>query len=68
MQNVLGTMSRVRTQQGPTSDAVRLELQADCYAGMWTRAATGTEDASGQVLISELTDEDITLALEAASA
>jgi predicted metalloprotease len=68
VQNVLGTMSRVRTQQGPTSDAVRLELQADCYAGMWTRAATGTEDASGQALISELTDEDVRLALEAASA
>ncbi|MCK5929219.1 MAG: neutral zinc metallopeptidase [Nocardioides sp.] len=68
VQNVLGYMSRVRTQQGPTSDAVRLELQADCLAGMWTRAATTTEDASGQVLISELTDEDITLALEAASA
>jgi predicted metalloprotease len=68
VQNVLGTMSRVRTQQGPTSDAVRLELQADCYAGMWTRSATGTEDASGQALISELTDEDIRLALEAASA
>ena len=68
VQNVLGYMSRVRTQPGPTSDAVRLELQADCLAGMWTRSATRTEDASGQVLISELTDEDIRLALEAASA
>src|SRR4029079_1730882 len=35
IQNLLGTMSRVKTQQGPTSDSVRLELQADCYAGMW---------------------------------
>lgn len=68
VQDVLGTMSRVRTQQGPTSDAVRLELQADCYAGMWTRAATTTEDAAGEVLVSELTDEDLRLALEAASA
>ena len=33
IQNLLGTMSRVKTQQGPKSDAVRLELQADCYAG-----------------------------------
>ena len=68
VQDVLGTMSRVRTQQGPTSDAVRLELQADCYSGMWARAATTTEDASGQVLVSELTDEDVALALEAAAA
>lgn len=68
IQNVLGTMGRVRTQQGPQSDAVRLELQADCYAGMWARAATATDDASGVVIFSELTDEDIRLALEAAAA
>ena len=68
IQNVLGTMGRVRTQQGPKSDAVRLELQADCYAGMWTRSATQTEDASGQVLLAELTDEDIDLAQGAAAA
>ena len=37
IQNLLGTMGQVRTQQGPESDAVRLELQADCYAGMWAR-------------------------------
>ena len=68
VQDLLGTMSRVRTQQGPQSDSVRLELQADCYAGMWTRAATSTDDASGVVIFSELTDEDIRLALEAAAA
>ena len=67
VQNVLGTMGRVRTQQGASSDAVRLELQADCYAGMWTRGATATEDSSGTALFSELTDEDIRLALEAAA-
>ena len=40
IQNLLGTMGQVRTQKGPESDAVRLELQADCYAGMWTRDAS----------------------------
>src|SRR6185503_10930336 len=44
-QNLLGTMSKVKTQQGPNSDSVRLELQADCYAGMWARSATQTEDS-----------------------
>ncbi len=68
LQNVLGTMGRVRTQQGAQSDAVRLELQADCYAGMWTRAATTTQDADGLTLISDLTQEDIDLALAAATA
>ena len=68
IQNLLGAMGRVRTQQGPRSDAVRLELQADCYAGLWTRAATSTEDASGQALLLELSDQDIADAIAAAAA
>jgi predicted metalloprotease len=68
VQNLLGTMGRVRTQQGPTSDAVRLELQADCYAGMWSRHATEVEDADGEVFIENLTREDIEEALDAARA
>jgi predicted metalloprotease len=68
VQDLLGTMGRVRTQQGANSDAVRLELQADCYAGMWTKYATQVEDASGQVLITELTRQDIEEALDAARA
>ncbi|HQR25666.1 MAG TPA: neutral zinc metallopeptidase [Nocardioides sp.] len=68
IQNLLGTMGRVRTQQGPRSDAVRLELQADCYAGLWTRSATTTQDADGNVLISELTEQDIRQAIAAAAA
>ena len=66
IQNLMGTMGRVRTQQGPESDAVRLELQADCYAGMWTANATGTDDASGEPLILELSQEDIDQAIAAA--
>jgi predicted metalloprotease len=65
--NVLGFMSKVRRQDaGPQSDATRLELQADCFAGMWAHHATTTRDANGEVLIAELTEEDIRLALEAA--
>jgi predicted metalloprotease len=68
IQNLLGTMGRVKTQQGPHSDSVRLELQADCYAGMWTRSATTTEDESGVVLISDLTQQDVEEAVDAATA
>jgi uncharacterized protein len=68
IENLRGTMGRVRTQQGPRSDAVRLELQADCFAGMWANSATRTQDEQGEVLISELTEDDIRLALEAAAA
>jgi uncharacterized protein len=68
IQNITGFMNRVRTQRGPQSDAVRLELQADCYAGLWTKVATETEDAAGEVLIQELSGEDIDNAIEAAKA
>jgi len=66
--NLLGYFGQVRTQQGPQSDAVRLELQADCYAGMWASHATETEDAAGEVLIQDLTEEDVDLAIAAAEA
>ena len=68
IQNVMGTMGRVRTQQGPESDAVRLELQADCYAGMWTGSATTAEDEAGEAFISELSQDDINQAIAAAKA
>ena len=66
IQNLTGAMGKVRTQQGPESDSVRLELQADCYAGMWARAATNTEDAAGDPLIVEISEQDMTEALAAA--
>jgi predicted metalloprotease len=60
IQNLLGTMGRVRTQQGPDSDAVRLELQADCYAGMWTAAA------ENDGFVEDITDQDIAEGIDAA--
>ncbi len=61
IQNMLGTMGRVRTQQGPESDAVRLELQADCYAGMWTRDAS-----DGDGILEALDQGDIDEAIDSA--
>ncbi|GAB3039053.1 membrane protein [Nocardioides flavus (ex Wang et al. 2016)] len=61
IQNLMGTMGQVRTQQGPESDAVRLELQADCYAGMWTRHAEDSE-------LITLDEGDIAEALDSAKA
>ncbi|QYJ04993.1 neutral zinc metallopeptidase [Nocardioides panacisoli] len=67
--NLLGYLGRVRSQDtGPQSQTTRLELQADCYAGMWAHHATTTEDASGQPLVLDLTRRDVDLALEAAAA
>jgi uncharacterized protein len=68
IENLLGYLGRARTQQGPESDAVRIELMADCLGGMWTKYATTAEDADGNVLILELDQSDITEAIDAAQA
>ena len=68
IQNLTGFMGKVRTQQGPESDAVRLELQADCLGGLWAHNATRVPDADGNVLIQDLDDQDIAEAINAAQA
>jgi predicted metalloprotease len=68
VQNLLGTSNRVNPREtGPTSGTVRLELQADCYAGVWSHHATTVPTANGQPLIVELTQQDINDALDAAA-
>ena len=67
VQNLLGTNNRVQPgDTGPTSGSVRLELQADCYAGTWANHAETVPDESGQPLIADITDDDINRALDAA--
>ncbi len=69
IQNITGTMQNLDLQTtGPTSDGVRLELQADCYAGAWVGAASTTVDETGTPFLKAPTDAEITDALSAASA
>ena len=69
IQNLAGTFASADTSQtGPTSDAVRVEVQADCYAGAWLASATETTDADGTRLLEPITDAQIADALNAASA
>ncbi len=68
IENQLGILGRMRTQQGPKSDAVKVELMADCLGGMWAKDAQTTVDESGTPIIEDLTADDIARAIDAAQA
>ncbi|QFZ16192.1 KPN_02809 family neutral zinc metallopeptidase [Saccharothrix syringae] len=67
VQNLLGTSDRVGQESGPTSGSVRLELQADCYAGAWANHAQTVPTGSGKPLITGVTRDDVNAALDAAA-
>jgi predicted metalloprotease len=69
VQHLLGTTERVAgDRQGPQSASVRLELQADCYAGLWANHATSTPGPDGDPLVARLTEAAIADGLDAAAA
>ncbi|MGH3918198.1 MAG: neutral zinc metallopeptidase [Pseudonocardiaceae bacterium] len=68
VRNLLGTSRQVQAgDSGPTSGSVRLELQADCYAGVWAKNASTTPGSSGRPLITNVTDTDVAAALDTAA-
>ena len=64
--NLLG-----RAQQdarGEQSGAVRVELMADCLAGMWAQHASSTDSGNGTPFLKGVTEQDVQDALSAAKA
>ncbi|MEV4436097.1 neutral zinc metallopeptidase [Streptomyces sp. NPDC049585] len=70
VQNLTGTLSRAQDRlTGAGSNSVKVELQADCYAGVWAHHATTTpEKSTGRPLVKQLTKADIDDGLSAAAA
>ncbi|WP_030571669.1 KPN_02809 family neutral zinc metallopeptidase [Streptomyces aureocirculatus] len=69
VQHLMGTLGRSQDgRTGRNSNAVRVELQADCYAGVWAHHATRTPDESGRPLVTRLTEADIRDGMDAAAA
>jgi predicted metalloprotease len=62
VQNLAGTLDRVAgDRQGPQSAAVRSELQADCYSGIWAANAVRTG------FIASISEDEVAEALNAAA-
>jgi predicted metalloprotease len=63
VQNLTGVLERAANRDtGPQSQAVRVELQADCYAGVWVANAIRTG------LVEDITRADVQDALTSAAA
>jgi uncharacterized protein len=62
VQNLTGVLENADRDIGPQGGQVRVELQADCYAGLWVGNALDTG------FIEDLTRQDVADALDAAAA
>ncbi|MDO5701624.1 MAG: neutral zinc metallopeptidase [Bowdeniella nasicola] len=70
IQHLTGQSRQVNhSDTGPASSMVRMELQADCYAGIWVHhAAQSVDPESGETFMKPPTPEQINDALTAAAA
>ncbi|HET6300776.1 KPN_02809 family neutral zinc metallopeptidase [Microbacterium sp.] len=69
VQNITGIMNaHPNNGTGPDSNGVRMELQADCFAGAWVQDMTQQVDENGVPFMREPTGQQLQDALGAASA
>jgi hypothetical protein len=70
IQNLLGIFAQHdRSGTGATSDSVRTELQADCFAGVWAgNAATTVRPGTTTTFLQPISQDQLANALQAASA
>ncbi len=73
IQDLNGTEAKVRRaqQQDPGNAgrySISLELQADCFAGVWAKHAAETTDKQGNKLFTNVSQQDMNEALGAAQA
>ena len=62
VQDLTGVLRSANRDTGPQGGQVRVELQADCYAGLWVGRALDTG------FVEDLTRQDVNQALDAAAA
>ena len=69
LQNQIGVFEIAdRSGAGADSDSVKVELMADCLAGVWASHAATVPDASGTPFLEPLTAADVADAVSAAEA
>jgi len=68
IQNILGLMGEAQKGSGASGGSVRIELMADCLAGVWAHNASQTVSDTGTPFLKPLTEADIRSALSAAAA
>src|SRR3954454_3280076 len=62
IQDLMATLQNQNGQTGQNSESVKIELQADCYAGVWAKNAADTK------VVAAVSKDDIAQALDAAAA
>jgi len=69
IQDLLGTLSSTSSTEGASGGSVRIELQADCFAGMWAgQAATTVDPDTGTTFLAPITQDELASAISAAQA